>query len=69
MEREILRGSYDYRTAWMNRNPGVNAIHTPNTLRERLLAYRARASLHTENIPVSSPDYIANRDIINTYNA
>jgi len=53
----------------MQSNPNGNAIHDPNSLRERLLAYRARANIHSSGLPLDHPENSSNLNIIRQYNS
>lgn len=68
VEREILRASYNDLDAFRRQNPGVDPVHNPNSLRERLLAYRARANIHRGNFSTGSQEYNNNMSTINSYN-
>jgi hypothetical protein len=69
IEREIIRGSYQIYYQWRENNPNGNAIHDPNTLRERLLAYRARANIHSTGLPLDHPTNTSDLNHIRQYNS
>lgn len=69
VERDILRRSYDMHRQWLENNPGGNAIHTPNTIRERLLAYRARAQIHSRGLPLDHSTNAQDVSYIRQYNS
>jgi len=69
IERDILRGSYQIYDQWRESNPNGNAIHNPNTLRERLLAYRARANIHSRGLPIDDPTNTSDLNYVRQYNS
>lgn len=68
IEIRNLRNSYGALANWRISHPNENPVHNHSTLRERLCAYRARATIHSSGLPINDPANASHLNYIQYYN-